>query len=289
MDLMMRIMLSIWSIGAEAVGARGGPTMSFDLILVVVVLGRTVDQLQLLKTTSASLLGSRDLEGLLSLKISSQLHPVEQSSNSDYEASFGCFEQFDGFDDEDYVEHMEHRRRGSGRKRRAHYEFHYSWNRVQVHYCDGSSFTGDVEEVNSTTNLSYRGGRIFNGIMDDLLAKGMANATNAILSGGSAGGLAVILHCDRFTSRLSPSARVKCLSDSAYFLHDSPSLRGMWVTSCITHGLIDRSWTSPKLMPISCNKTYSQVFADWFYDRSAVQVIDSSSDAKNCSEFGINM
>nr|GMD87852.1 pectin acetylesterase 8-like [Ipomoea batatas] len=164
-----------------------------------------------------------------------------------------------------------------------------SWNRVQVHYCDGSSFTGDVEEVNSTTNLSYRGGRIFNGIMDDLLAKGMANATNAILSGGSAGGLAVILHCDRFTSRLSPSARVKCLSDSAYFLHDSPSLRGMWVTSCITHGLIDRSWTSPKLMPISCNKTYSQVFADWFYDRSAVQVIDSSSDAKNCSEFGINM
>nr|GMD86581.1 pectin acetylesterase 8-like isoform X1 [Ipomoea batatas] len=95
-----------------------------------------------------------------------------------------------------------------------------SWNRVQVHYCDGSSFTGDVEEVNSTTNLSYRGGRIFNGIMDDLLAKGMANATNAILSGGSAGGLAVILHCDRFTSRLSPSARVKCLSDSAYFLHE---------------------------------------------------------------------
>nr|GLL45936.1 uncharacterized protein LOC109184577 [Ipomoea trifida] len=69
----------------------------------------------------------------------------------------------------------------------------------------------------------------------------------------------------------------------------SPSLRGMWVTSCITHGLIDRSWTSPKLMPISCNKTYPQVFADWFYDRSAVQVIDSSSDAKNCSEFGINM
>nr|GMD06577.1 protein SRG1-like [Ipomoea batatas] len=38
---------------------------------------RTSDQLQLLKTSSTSLLGSRELDGLLSPRISSQLHPVE--------------------------------------------------------------------------------------------------------------------------------------------------------------------------------------------------------------------
>ncbi|XP_031097493.1 pectin acetylesterase 11-like [Ipomoea triloba] len=101
-----------------------------------------------------------------------------------------------------------------------------------------------------TTYLSYRGGRIFNGIMDDLLAKGMANATNAILSEGSAGGLAVILHCDRFTSRLSPSARVKCLSDSAYFLHDE-YLMGDKLFDITFEGLIELQGSAP-MLPSSC-------------------------------------
>lgn len=28
------------------------------------------------------------------------------------------------------------------------FEDFYNWNRVKVRYCDGSSFTGDVEAVN---------------------------------------------------------------------------------------------------------------------------------------------
>ncbi|GFP81550.1 hypothetical protein PHJA_000298300, partial [Phtheirospermum japonicum] len=96
----------------------------------------------------------------------------------------------------------------------------YNWNRVYVVYCDGSSFSGDVEEVDPQTNLTYRGARVFNAVMEDLLAKGMSNADNVILSGGSAGGLATLLHCDSFRQQIVPNAkRVKCIADSGFFMH----------------------------------------------------------------------
>ncbi|KAL2348777.1 hypothetical protein Fmac_002777 [Flemingia macrophylla] len=95
----------------------------------------------------------------------------------------------------------------------------YNWNRIKVRYCDGSSFTGDVAAVNPETKLYYRGARIFAAVMEDLLAKGMKNAQNAIISGCSAGGLTSVLHCDRFRAVLPTGARVKCLSDAGYFIN----------------------------------------------------------------------
>ncbi|KAG5592254.1 hypothetical protein H5410_042768 [Solanum commersonii] len=94
----------------------------------------------------------------------------------------------------------------------------YNWNRVKVGYCDGSSFTGDVQAVNPITNLHFRGARVFLAVMEDLLAKGMKNAENAILSGCSAGGLTSILHCDSFKALLPMGAKVKCFSDAGYFI-----------------------------------------------------------------------
>ncbi|KAK4387712.1 Pectin acetylesterase 11 [Sesamum angolense] len=61
----------------------------------------------------------------------------------------------------------------------------YNWNRVFVAYCDGSSFMGDVEE--------------------------------AILSGGSAGGMATIYHCDGFRTLIPGATRYKCIADSGIF------------------------------------------------------------------------
>ncbi|KAL6556500.1 Pectin acetylesterase 8 [Orobanche gracilis] len=95
----------------------------------------------------------------------------------------------------------------------------YNWNRVKVGYCDGASFTGDVEAVNRTTKLYYRGARIFAAVVEDLLAKGMKNAENAILSGCSAGGLTAILHCDSFKTLLPVGTKVKCISDAGYFVN----------------------------------------------------------------------
>ncbi|KAI4327920.1 hypothetical protein L6164_020329 [Bauhinia variegata] len=131
----------------------------------------------------------------------------------------------------------------------------YNWNRIKVRYCDGSSFTGDVEEVNSATNLHYRGARVFNAMIEDLLAKGMKNAQNAILSGTSAGGLASILHCDRFRALLPASATAKCLSDAGYFINakdvsGAPHIEQFFAQVVATHG-------SAKNLPASCTSRLS--------------------------------
>ncbi|XP_020263712.1 pectin acetylesterase 8-like isoform X2 [Asparagus officinalis] len=119
----------------------------------------------------------------------------------------------------------------------------YNWNRVLIRYCDGSSFTGDVERVDPATDLHYRGARIWLAIMEDLLAKGLKNANNALLSGCSAGGLASILHCDRFRAFLPKDAKkqwkditgkehIKAFYDDVVKTHGS--VRSL-PSSCISH------------------------------------------------------
>ncbi|PHT93332.1 Pectin acetylesterase 11, partial [Capsicum annuum] len=100
----------------------------------------------------------------------------------------------------------------------------YNWNRVRVKYCDGSSFTGDVEQVDPENELYFRGARIFTAIVEDLWSKGMKNAENAILSGTSAGGLPTILNCDKFKCLFPKDARVKCVADAGFFINGSALL-----------------------------------------------------------------
>ncbi|KAL3838652.1 hypothetical protein ACJIZ3_023243 [Penstemon smallii] len=96
----------------------------------------------------------------------------------------------------------------------------YNWNRVFVRYCDGSSFSGDVEEVIPVKdkNIHRRGARVFAAVMEEMLAMGMKDATNAILAGNSAGGLATMLHCDEFQALLPFAARLKCIADAGLFI-----------------------------------------------------------------------
>lgn len=126
----------------------------------------------------------------------------------------------------------------------------YNWNTIKVRYCDGASFTGDVEAVNPATNLHFRGQRIFLAVIEDLLTKGMKDAKNAIISGCSAGGLASILHCDKFRSLLPASAKVKCLADAGYFINvkavsGAAHIEGIYDDVVRTHG-------SAKNLPSSC-------------------------------------
>nr|GMD00193.1 pectin acetylesterase 8-like [Ipomoea batatas] len=93
----------------------------------------------------------------------------------------------------------------------------FNWNKVLITYCDGGSFTGDTETVYNGTKLYFRGERIFNAVMQELLQKGMGMAENALLLGSSAGGIATTLHCDGFRQLIPNACRVKCLSDAAYF------------------------------------------------------------------------
>ncbi|KAA8527990.1 hypothetical protein F0562_035141 [Nyssa sinensis] len=118
----------------------------------------------------------------------------------------------------------------------------YNWNRVKVRYCDGASFTGDVEAVDPATNLHFRGARVFLAVIEELLAKGMMNAENAILSGCSAGGLTAILHCDSFRALLPMGTNVKCLSDAGYFINvkdisGAPHIEAYFNETVTTHVL----------------------------------------------------
>ncbi|KAK4434228.1 Pectin acetylesterase 11 [Sesamum alatum] len=123
----------------------------------------------------------------------------------------------------------------------------YNWNRVFVAYCDSSSYLGDVE---ANTYPTRRGAKIFDSVMEDLLAKGMKNAKNAILSGCSAGGLGTILHCDGFRSLIPKARRVKCISDSGFFIH-AKNLLGAQAREHFFADMIAYHGAT-KLLPASC-------------------------------------
>ncbi|CAM0958406.1 unnamed protein product [Alopecurus aequalis] len=95
----------------------------------------------------------------------------------------------------------------------------YNWNKVKIRYCDGASFSGNVkDEFQNGTQFFFRGQRIWEAVMDELLLKGLRHAKQAFLTGCSAGGLATFIHCDDFRALLPKNSRVKCLSDGGFFL-----------------------------------------------------------------------
>ncbi|KAJ6978259.1 pectin acetylesterase 9-like [Populus alba x Populus x berolinensis] len=96
----------------------------------------------------------------------------------------------------------------------------YNWNRVKLRYCDGGSFSGDAKFDNGTSVLYFRGQKIWEAIILDLLPKGLGNADKALLSGCSAGGLSSFLQCENFYRALPTNTSVKCLSDAGFFLDE---------------------------------------------------------------------
>ncbi|XBI94423.1 hypothetical protein VPH35_031060 [Triticum aestivum] len=156
----------------------------------------------------------------------------------------------------------------------------YNWNRVKVRYCDGSSFTGDVEEVDPKTNLHFRGARVWDAIIEDLLNKGMSKAKNAILSGCSAGGLSAILHCDKFKDLLPPSAFVKCVSDAGYFIDGTDITGNKFVRTSFKsvatlHGSI-------KNLPSSCTSRIRNILVPSAADKKK-EWAKCKVDIKGCS------
>ncbi|CAA6659186.1 unnamed protein product [Spirodela intermedia] len=119
----------------------------------------------------------------------------------------------------------------------------YNWNKVKIRYCDGSSFTGDVEEVDPSTNLHYRGHRVFMVVMEELRSRGMDRAENALLSGCSAGGLASMLHCDG----------VKCLADAGFFI-DVMSIDGNRTIKSFYDGVVNLHGSARHLPPSCTSK-----------------------------------
>ncbi|KAM7510790.1 hypothetical protein LguiB_009665 [Lonicera macranthoides] len=143
------------------------------------------------------------------------------------------------------------------------------------------------ESIRQGTKLFYRGARIFDAIVEKLLEVGMSKASNALLSGNSAGGLASILHCDRFRAFLpATTTKVKCLSDGGYFMHvrdisgkyhfEEGSIKNLprACTLKMKRGLIPRILALTNI-DVGRSWSISEAVGDWYYDRAgAVQLID---------------
>ena len=103
----------------------------------------------------------------------------------------------------------------------------HDWNVVVQSYCDGGLFSGNRLKpfIYKGKKMYFRGRPILTAMLEDLKRQGIVNASDIILSGTSAGGLAVILQGDYMRSRLPRAAKVRGLVDAGFFL-DAPSKSG---------------------------------------------------------------
>uniref|UniRef100_A0A803M2Q1 Pectin acetylesterase n=1 Tax=Chenopodium quinoa TaxID=63459 RepID=A0A803M2Q1_CHEQI len=181
----------------------------------------------------------------------------------------------------------------------------YNWNRILLRYCDGASFAGNSKYEDGTKSLYFRGQKIWQAMISDLLPQGLAHAEKALLSGDSAGGLAVFLHCDNFSRSLPGNATVKCISDAGLFLdikdvgynetirslyHDVVSLQGVEQN-------LNQECTSSQSDPKQCffpqyllsyiktplfilNSAYdtwqtvAEAVGDWYFERNVTKLIE---------------
>ena len=102
----------------------------------------------------------------------------------------------------------------------------YNWNKAYFRYCDGMSYGGDVTDPiinpnNSTLKMYYRGKRILNAFFESLRNDyGMDKATEVVIGGSSAGGLAVFLHSNYFIKNFFNVAQTKVVMtpDVGFFI-----------------------------------------------------------------------
>jgi len=101
-------------------------------------------------------------------------------------------------------------------------------NKVFMHYCDGNSFTGDLDGSLTIDGVDvfFRGKRILDAVLDVLTGSteyGLSAATDVLLTGCSAGGLAAYLHADYIGDYLASTApdlfRYKVAPISGFFLN----------------------------------------------------------------------
>lgn len=101
----------------------------------------------------------------------------------------------------------------------------YNWNKVFFLYCDGGSFSGLLSNPTSYDGhpLYFRGYYNLLDYAKSLTTKGLASATEVVISGCSAGGLATYLHVDWWAAHFHSSVKVRGLPDSGFFLdYNSP-------------------------------------------------------------------
>lgn len=96
----------------------------------------------------------------------------------------------------------------------------YNYTLVYIPYCDGSGFASARSEplVTSSNATIYLQGRAVLDAVLDALEPELSAATDMVVTGCSAGGLAVLTQLDHIASRTAQSCNVAGLADSGWFL-----------------------------------------------------------------------
>ena len=162
----------------------------------------------------------------------------------------------------------------------------YNWNMVFILYCDGSSFTGMRQKpvYFDDKPVYFRGKAILDAVIQDLLSRGVRNASDVLLSGSSAGSLAVLIHADFIKSRLNPKTKVRAIADSGYFVdletqYGINKTRYMFNRMLLTHNSTS-SLHQACIKRMSIAQHWKCLFPQYFFDliKTPVFVLQSAYD-----------
>lgn len=106
-------------------------------------------------------------------------------------------------------------------------KFFAAYNEVYVGYCSSDFWSGNQAASSSTNGLQFRGAAIFQAVIADLSdpaitsSPNLADSTDIILSGSSAGGAGVLVHLDWLAAQY-PGASVHGIDDAGWFMDIDP-------------------------------------------------------------------
>lgn len=135
-----------------------------------------------------------------------------------------------------------------------------TWTLIYLPYCDGGSFTGNAASTNP--QLYFHGLPIREAVVASLRANyGFSDATDLVIGGCSAGGLAAYLHVDWYAQQV-PKANARGLPDSGFFLDGNYTRDGKPDYEWRMSNLYQFMNSSASLIP-ACNAKlgYSCLFA----------------------------
>jgi O-palmitoleoyl-L-serine hydrolase len=107
------------------------------------------------------------------------------------------------------------------------------YTHVFLHYCSSDTYAGDGDRVIAGATWHFRGAEIVTAMLDQLAAPSdpalpsLKDATEVLVTGGSAGAMGVHNNLDRIAVRLAP-AKVKGIADSGWIPSIPPFGPGMF-------------------------------------------------------------
>ena len=189
----------------------------------------------------------------------------------------------------------------------------YNWNSVEIRYCDGASVSGDNPSpvLVGDTTLHFRGRAILDAEIKSLLTdRGMDKATDVVVSGCSAGGLATFLHCDHWADAIGKAtanqAKVACMPDSGFFLDEDRAptygakMRNVYMFQNSSSAGLNAACVAAHAATGDAEKC---IFAQWTaahiktptwplqseYDSWQTGNVMGNGDAPTQNEFGVNL